>query len=395
MDAVKYWMSELANRSESTKQKYQQFFNAFCEWIGKNPNQILEERKEDLKATDPREQRRYEIKLKEFIAYLEAKGFSTSTQQVAYAAIRSFFETNYMPLNMRRADYPSGEALGYRAATKEDIRKICNKISLRTKTLIFFLKDSGLRVSDITKLKYGHIAKELESGSSFIPINVVTEKNKIVAKTFIGPETTRLLKKYISRRRKGTRKVEPEEITDNSPLFRKRKKPVTISRSGISSLIVHHVKRAGLENEISAHSFRKFFQTQLEAGGINPNWIDQMIGHKLQGVRGHYSRPTDQQLLQAYKGAYNFLRVYPISVTTEEIEGLTKRLEEYKKRTEELMAENEKLKLEIQRLSSRTNGLQMLMEQLTGDKEIPLYEGKIFKELKEKLKKELLKELKE
>jgi len=350
-------MSEMANRSEGTKLKYQQVLKDFTEWLGETPDQILKQRKLDLKADDPRDQRRYEIKLKAFVSFLQEKGYAISSVQVAYAAIRSFFETNFMPLQMRKGDYPTGESLGHRAATKDEIKKLCEKISLRTKTLIFFLKDSGLRIGDVSRLKYGDISKQLESGESYIQINLITRKNKTVAKTFIGPETVQLLKKYMEQRKKGTRNVKVEEISHDSPLFRQRETFGAISRSGLSSLLGHHIIRIGLEKEISAHSFRKFFQTQLEAGGVHPNWVQQMMGHKLSGVEGSYSRPTEQQLRDVYVRAYNFLRINPVLVTSEEIKSLETRLEESRQRTDALVHENEQLKQVITELQNRTEQL--------------------------------------
>ena len=117
-------MGEIANRSEGTRTKYQEYFIKFCHWLNKTADQLVEERKQDLKNDDQREQRKIESHLKGFIAYLESEGMSVATQQVAYAAVRSFFEMHYQPLRMRKGDYPRGESLGSRVATKDDIKKI-------------------------------------------------------------------------------------------------------------------------------------------------------------------------------------------------------------------------------------------------------------------------------
>lgn len=218
-----------------------------------------------------------ETALKGFISYLEKEeDYSVSTQQVAYAAVRSFFEMRYLPLRMRRGDYPSGESIGYRAATKKDIKMLLEEASDRTKAIILFLKDTGLRVSDAVSLKYGDLAEGLEKEEvEFIPLNIITKKNKITAKTFVGPEVIKALKKRLEERREGARRIPPEELDEGSPLFRTRTKEVTpISRSGVSSHITYHTKRVGLDGEISAHSFRKYFQTQMEAAGVHPNWIE-------------------------------------------------------------------------------------------------------------------------
>jgi hypothetical protein len=62
---------------------------------------------------------------------------------------------------------------------------------------------------------------------------------------------------------------------------------------------------------MSAHSLRKKLQTDLERAGVNTNWIDQILGHKLINSRDAYSLPTDEELREAYKEAYKFIKVYP------------------------------------------------------------------------------------
>jgi len=347
-------MGEIANRSGSTRSKYRSYFSRFCEWVGKSPEQLILQRKEDLKSDDSREQRRIESALKGFIAYLGEEGNSVATQQVAYAAIRSFFEMHYQPLRMRRGDYPRGQSLGSRVATKEDIRIMLEDASARIRAVLLFLKDTGLRVSDVVSLKYGDLAEGLEGEAEFISISLVTKKNKIVAKTFVGPESAQALKEYFSERRKGTRSIPPEEIEVNSPLFRTRSPVVKpVSRSGLSSTINFHAQKHGINGQFSAHSFRKYFQTQLEAAGINSNWIDQMIGHKLINSRDSYSQPTCEQLREAYAKAYQHLMVFKDSNVEARVNTLETQVAERDRIIESLVANGTNKANEIEKLQSK------------------------------------------
>jgi hypothetical protein len=61
---------------------------------------------------------------------------------------------------------------------------------------------------------------------------------------------------------------------------------------------------------MSAHSLRKKLQTDLEKAGVNPNWIDQILGHQLINSRDAYSLPTDEEL-KVYAQAYPLIKVYP------------------------------------------------------------------------------------
>ena len=337
MDAVKYWMGELVNRAPSTRGKYRRFFMGFCDFAEASADELVEQRKSDLKSDDPRVQRRIESLLKTYIASLEEEGFSISSQQVAYAAMRSFFDAHYMPLRMRRGDYPSGESLGHRAITKGEIIRMLDKASIGVRALILFLKDCGLRVSDVARLKLGDLQPGLRNGYDFIPIQIITKKNKVQARTWIGPETVDALERYLDYRRRGTRRMPPEKVEDDSPVFRARTNEVRpLSRSGMSSTIAHMAKLIGLENEVSAHGFRKFFQTRMESSGMNPDWIDQVVGRKLVGARGSYSLPETRELFEVYQRCYDELRVQEVAATKTEMRRHEEEIRELRKELLEL-----------------------------------------------------------
>jgi integrase len=337
MDTIEYWKKNMVNRSQATRKRYLDFIRRYCEWVGNTPDEIISMRKDDLSSDDLKERHRFELELKGFISYLQEEGYSVSTQQVAYAGIRSFFDVHFMPLNMRKNDYPSGESLGHRPATKNDLRKLLEIAEVRWKAVLSFLKDSGLRISDVVGLTYGDVKKGLDENDEFIPITTLTKKKKVVARTFIGQDAIESLIEYLEHRKTGTRKLPPEIITDATPLFSTKKggfRPML--PNSMSAGIFNLMKRAGLNGDISAHSLRKYFQTQLESAGVNGNWIMQMIGHSLNGVENHYSRPTEQMLLEAYKEAYDALRIEPKA--EDRIKILEEQLEE--ERRKRLVLEN-------------------------------------------------------
>ncbi len=225
--AMQYWQSELANKEEGTKQRYQEYFNEFLSFVGKTPDELIVQRQQNLLNPDRKIQRGVESLLLAFLAKKKAEGYAVATRQIYFASIRSFFEIHYFPLIMRKGDYPTGDSNGVKRATKEAILKALNnkhqRNKLTIKAIMLFIKDSGLRVSDIRQLNYGDIAKQLENGETIIQINVITEKTNLLAKTFIGEEAIKALKEYIEARKQGSkdsRNVEPEIITKDSPLFK-------------------------------------------------------------------------------------------------------------------------------------------------------------------------------
>ena len=271
---------------------------------------------------DVKIQRRIESQFLRYIATKKKEGYATATLQIMYASIRSFFEMHYFPLRIRRGDHPEGDSNGVKRATKTAILKVLNNKKARnkitTKPAVLFIKDSGLRISDVIRLNCAFFLDALEKNpnTDLIEIHVITQKTKLLAKTFIGKEAIDALKEYLEKRRKGSRNVAPETITRESPLFKvwKRGKVRRISRHSFSTLL----RQAFLnvkEDKMSAHSLRKKLQTDLEKGGINSNWIDQILGHKLINSRDAYSLPTDEELKEAYAKAYPYIKVYPEPTT--------------------------------------------------------------------------------
>jgi len=80
---------ELSGKSDSTKEKYLVYFKRFTDWLREDPEEIIRIRSEDVRSDDVRIQRRYESKLLSYITYLKQNEFSTSAQQVAFAAVIS------------------------------------------------------------------------------------------------------------------------------------------------------------------------------------------------------------------------------------------------------------------------------------------------------------------
>jgi integrase len=275
--------------------------------------QVLVQRIRDTESQDRRIQKRFESLFRHFLAEEKKKNYAPLTLQTIYASVRSFFEIHEYPLVMRKSDYPKGDSNGAKRATKEQILKALNFTARKkptTTALIMTLKDSGLSVSDLRLLKCDVILDNPDA--EIIPIQRLRKKTNLSIKTFIGEEAITALKIYFEKRRKGSRFVEPETFTRESPLFRTwtKGKVKPMSRTGMSTLVRNAFIESGTK-KVSAHSLRRFLQTQMEEAGVNVNWIDQMLGHELVNCRGAYSKPTDEQLETAYRKGYNHIRIYP------------------------------------------------------------------------------------
>ena len=151
----------------------------------------------------------------------------------------------------------------------------------------------GLREETLTRLQYRHVQVDLEAER--IPLHIHVEVEITKGKyadydTFLGQEAVEYLRLYLDARRRGSPdgKIPPEKIQGDSPLIRdlQSRIPKPIGPKQIRKLIHHLYLRAGLIKakngrmyDLRVHSLRKFFKTQMEAAGVNSDYVDYMMGH--------------------------------------------------------------------------------------------------------------------
>jgi hypothetical protein len=216
----------------------------------------------------------------------------------------------------------------------------------RNRALILTAKDSGLRESDLLRLKVGHIREALNDIElEFLTFEILPWKNrkksKIKANPCLGPESLDAIRKWMIYR---TEKL-GISAKDADPLFcatENRKgsstrrgvdKPGTKKgdqlRDGTPGTRFYYlVRKVGLEEAgISFHSMRKFLQTQLEWAQVPPNWINRITGRKGRGTSGIYSRPNPAQIREIYGKAYHTLRLDREGASIQEVQNLQNQID--------------------------------------------------------------------
>lgn len=356
----------------STKYQWKLRLRKFCNWLGKTPDELIEERKKELKSDDDRVKHHSELVVKRYMRFLEDKGLSPNTRRTYFSAIRSFYQRNYAELKFFRRDGPKTVTVteGSTAATREDIQRMIEVSKPRTRALILFLKDTGLSISDTAKLKLKDLGLENINDVFRVKAPLVIEINRkktgAPTVTFLGQEGLDAVRTSLRIRIRGSPELKirrygrdeikggipPEELTPESPLFRsygkfmktlKKPRIDALKPNSISVLIRKAAIQAGVWREgFAAHTLRRFFQTSLESAGINRNWIQTMMGHKLLGVEGSYSQPQIEQLTQAYIKAYPKLAISEVTEQISRVESLeaqvTKLTQNGKRRDESLKA---------------------------------------------------------
>jgi len=297
IDAMDFWMKQLSNKSSETRRIYTYYFKDFAKWMKNTPNDLVEMKKHSLEHKgDRRENMVLETAVKQYMEEVKDK-YAFSSQKMIFTAIISFFDLNQYPLQMKRGDRPSGDVIGSRIPEKKEVVTLINAAKSKPKrAVILLLKDTGLRLSDAVRLKWGEIQ---DYGEGFWGWKIITQKRKIKALPFAGPETTQAL----------------------SQLERKTDRIFPITAKNLSNQLSLLIRESGLEKGLTPHGLRKYFNVELQAARVPKEWRHIMMGKK----SGAYDENRHRKLFQAYKESYNQLRIYGGLISSQDLEEIVER----------------------------------------------------------------------
>ena len=301
-ESIKRWLGGVHayhTGSSETRKNYLKWFKRFIDWLGKTPDQLIEERKQQLKSEDETVKRKAEETLQDFCNWLEQeKGLSRNTSKLYHDAVRSFYRYNYATLQVRT---PRRVAVkGVEPHSHEEIRRLYDISGTRDRAVLLCLAESGISRSDFVKLTYAHVKQDYEKESETIHISMVRGKEQINYSTFFGINATKALKAYIEmRKRKG------EKISDNSPLFPSKKTSDFLSPISLNLIFKRLTRKSGIQS--SPHRLRKFFESNL-ATKVPSLLVKHWMGHSL-GVEKHYFKPSIEEQRKAYLEGYEKIDV--------------------------------------------------------------------------------------
>jgi len=328
-ESVKQWFDGLGTGSSGTRKVYLNDLIQYCEWVGKTPDQLKEERKQQLKSDD------IDVKMtaeKTLNRYVSSGVKPQNAMARAVAAIRSFYTYNFMELTDKAVKAPrQTKEKDYRCPTVEDLRKMLEGSNLRDRAILLTLFQTGLREGSLVLLKLKHIKEAFEGK---VPTHVSLRAKELKGKysglechTFLGNDSIEATKKYLEWRKR----VKNEQLTDDSFLFTRLDAiGQPLNGQALIKIVKEACERTGVEH-FSPHDFRRAFQTNLEAAGVPANWVKKMTGHKLSGEENPYSIPKIEQLRESYMKAEP---KFSVTVKTEsdfdrvkrEVESLRERL---------------------------------------------------------------------
>lgn len=216
--------------------------------------------------------------LQQFVAQLYDAGISPRSQARIISGIRSFY--HYLVLEGYLKHDPTqlleSPKIGRRlpeVLTVEEIDRILATIDLstpagrRNRAMIEVLYSCGLRVSELTGLRYS----DVHFDEGFIRVTGKGNKQRLVP---ISRTALDEIRRYLPDRCAIASPRGFEDILFVNPRGR------SLSRIMVFYIVKEHAALAGITKNISPHTFRHSFATHLLEGGANLRGIQMMLGHE-------------------------------------------------------------------------------------------------------------------
>ena len=173
-ESVRRWLYGIrysqSGMSQSTLKVYLYYLGRFCEFMGKNPDEIIEERISHLQSRNPRIMSTHDYKVKEFAQMLMDEGAAPNSVAVAVAAIKSFYNQNYGALTIKM---PRTEVVNHRdIPTREEVSIVIHNPSIRlwVKAWIVAQCQSGLSLKELRTINVEQIYPLLDDPPIVMPM---------------------------------------------------------------------------------------------------------------------------------------------------------------------------------------------------------------------------------
>lgn len=216
--------------------------------------------------------------LQQFVTQLYDLGVNARSVARILSGVRSFF--NFLILDGYIQNDPTElletPKIGLKLPVVLSLQEIENIISIidlstkegqRNRAIIEMLYSCGLRISELTNLKFSDLF--LDDG--FIRVEGKGSKQRLVP---ISHTAIKEIGNYLLDRKLIDVKKGSEDIVFLS------KRGTAISRIMVFHFIKQYADQAGIKKNISPHTFRHSFATHLLEGGANIRAIQQMLGHE-------------------------------------------------------------------------------------------------------------------
>jgi site-specific recombinase XerD len=201
--------------------------------------------------------------IKNYLLYLaEEKQSATSTLNHAINALKFYYGTMLKKKFVYEVRRPRKDKKLPVVLSKEEVAKILNSVdNLKHKAILMIAYSSGLRVSEVVKLKVEDI------DSNRMLIHIKGSKGRKDRYTLLSKTVLETIREYL-------RKYRPQKW-----LFEGAREGRYLSARTADKIFIIACKKAGINKEVSFHTLRHSFATHLLEGGTDLRYIQELLGH--------------------------------------------------------------------------------------------------------------------
>jgi integrase/recombinase XerD len=232
-----------------------------------------------------------------FLIYLLELGLSVRSQSRIISGLKSFFEfceeeqllaqNPMLKIESPKLDKKLPDTLDF-----YEIEKILASIDLstyegyRNRSIIETLYSSGLRVSELTHLRWSQVNLK----ENYLKIIGKGNKERIVP---IGTDARKFIYTYFTEIRVH---LTPKKGDEDIVYLNRRGGQLT--RQMIFLIIKNTAEQAGIHKTISPHTYRHSFATHLIEGGADLRVIQELLGHESITTTEIYTHLDNDFLIQ-------------------------------------------------------------------------------------------------
>ena len=231
------------------------------------------------------------------------EGLKKNTQNYHLIALRGFLK--YLVKNdikslgpekvelakqeQRQVDFLEGSDLEriLQAPFKIELPKI---ISKRDKAILELFFATGLRVSELCKLKIENVNLKKDEFT-------VRGKGSKLRVVFLSDSAKRAIEEYL----KSRSDINPYLFTSHDKAAGGRDEQASLTPRSVQRLVQKYAKAAGITKQVTPHTLRHSYATDLLINGADIRSVQVMLGHASITTTQVYTHITDQQLRDVHK----------------------------------------------------------------------------------------------
>jgi len=284
-------------RSQNTLRNYDFYLRRFCAFA---KNVIPEKITIDMV-------RKYRLWLNRYSDPKNKQQLSPKTQNFHLIALRSFLKflakqdiatlaaekIELAKQKQTQVNFLDGEELG-RLLGSPQKSDASDLVRLRDKAILETLFSTGLRVSELTNLTRESINLKKDEFT-------VRGKGAKLRLVFLSEDSKIAIKNYLDKRTDADMSLFIAHDRAQKAQERKDAKSSALTARSVQRIVQKYAKVAGITKEITPHTLRHSFATDLLSNGADIRAVQLMLGHESITTTQVYTHVTDKRLKDVHK----------------------------------------------------------------------------------------------